>query len=270
MKNEFTVSEVLHNTFAIEQKTSFSQAVLYLVIGKEKAALIDTGVKSDNSLRDVVSKITDKPVIVLHTHAHFDHIGNSSRFSDVRLHEKEALVAKAHSDKNYLFQLCKTDINALFLFLVKKRAEKMFTFDFPKNYMAFSDGDTIDLGGRTLEIIHTPGHTPGSCCFLDRTNKLLFSGDTCCNWGVLLHIEFCESVQVFLQSMNKLCDLEASRAFTVNLPGHHAYPAQEGLPQKYKKCAESILDKTASFRPQKKHIIAKYEDILIALPRSYK
>jgi len=243
--------------------------LIYLVIGKEKAAVIDTGVKSRKNLYEIVAKITDKPVIVLHTHAHFDHIGNSSLFHEVYLHESEVPVMKAHSDKDYLIKLCKTEVNPLLWFFIKRKAENIFSFSFPINYKAFSVGDIFNLGDRVLEIIHTPGHTPGSCCFLDRANKLLFTGDTCCNWGILLHIEFCESVQTFFDSMGTLCDLESNGAFTVNLPGHHAYPAQNGLPGIYRKCADMIIHGTAQLSHEQNHIIAKYEGIRIGLPNDF-
>jgi len=270
MKNEFSVSIVSDGVFAIEQKTSMSQAVLYLIVGTEKAALIDTGVKSELNLYNIVAKLTDKPVIVLHTHAHFDHIGNSFRFANVYMHEKEVPVAKAHSDKQYLFNICKENINPLVLFFAKGYAEKIFTFAFNADCKFFNDGDVFDLSGRKLEVIHTPGHTPGSCCFLDRANRLLFSGDSCCNWGVLLQIEYCEPVEVFHRSMCLLQKLESEGAFTVNFPGHHAFPAEKDLARRYKECAESIINKTAIYKPRQKHKVARHEGILIGMPKDYK
>ena len=270
MKREFTVSRLDDSTYAIVQKAVMGQAILYLVVGTERAALIDSGVKSANDLRSVVNEITDKPVIVLHTHGHFDHIGNSALFSELYIHEEEEEVAKAHSDKDYLLRMCKSEVNPLLLFLAKRKAVKMFTFEFPGGCKTFADGVTIDLGGRVLEVIHTPGHTPGSCCFLDRDHKMIFTGDTCCDWGVLLHLEFCQPVEVFLQSMIKLCELESGQAFSKNLPGHHVFPAKDGLPGIYRECAEMIVSKTAAIKRQKHHVVALHDGIRIELPKGQK
>lgn len=46
------------------------------------------------------------------------------------------------------------------------------------SWISLDHGQLIDLGGRSMEVIHTPGHSDGSVCFLDETNRILFSGDT--------------------------------------------------------------------------------------------
>ena len=71
------------------------------------------------------------------------------------------------------------------------------------------EGDVFDLGNRTLEIIETPGHSPGSVSILDREHRWLFTGDTCCQADVLLQIEYSQSPEVYLKSINKLIERES-------------------------------------------------------------
>ena len=81
---------------------------------------------------------------------------------------------------------------------------------------------TLDLGGRTLQIIHTPGHTQGSICILDVERRWLFSGDTICDEGVLLHFDHSCSVAVFKQSVEKL--KARSSEWDKIWPCHHLKP----------------------------------------------
>lgn len=121
---------------------------MYLVKGRERAVLIDTGF-GELSLETTVKALYDNHVIVCHTHTHHDHIGGDIFFS-------ELYVAKEETDviQNYLEMHHKScHIHTL------------------------TGGQMIDLGNRKLEIIRLPGHTPGSLGFLDRKAKVLFSGD---------------------------------------------------------------------------------------------
>jgi glyoxylase-like metal-dependent hydrolase (beta-lactamase superfamily II) len=67
----------------------------------------------------------------------------------------------------------------------------------------FEDGDVIDLGDRPLEIIHTPGHSPGSICLLDKNNRILFTGDTFFPGPLYAHPEDV-NIEDYMISMDKL------------------------------------------------------------------
>ena len=86
------------------------------------------------------------------------------------------------------------------------------------------EGDVFDLGNRTLEIIETPGHSPGSVSILDREHRWLFTGDTCCQADVLLQIEYSQSPEVYLKSINKLIERESQ--YDKTWPGHHKWPVE--------------------------------------------
>lgn len=155
----------------------------FLVEGDAKAALIDTGC-GYGDIREVVASIVDKPLVVLLTHGHPDHVGGIYHF-------KDCPVYMNHLDKEMAFKGFKTD-NAFRRMYVETRGpvrcpgrEDMVLASIPSDDPDCSfepvdvdDGSLIDLGGRVLECIHTPGHSDGSICYLDREERMLFSGDT--------------------------------------------------------------------------------------------
>ena len=86
--NWFTVENIDHATFAISEYGHWSQVHSYLIIGKERAALIDTGLGIAN-IKEVVQRLTQLPVLVITTHVHADHIGGHSLFTEIAVHEND-------------------------------------------------------------------------------------------------------------------------------------------------------------------------------------
>lgn len=119
---------------------------LYLVEGNDRALLIDAGTIIPE-LDKIVAKITSKPVTMMLTHAHGDHVGGVGPFPEVYLNAGDMPIVP-NSMPNY-----KGQIKYLY------------------------DGEVIDLGGREIEVIFTPGHTAGSITFFDKAQHYGFSGD---------------------------------------------------------------------------------------------
>lgn len=120
---------------------------VYLVEGENRAILIDSGTNIPD-LKKIVEGITTKPITFYLTHAHGDHAGPGiNDFDEIYLNAAEMTIAK-NSLRNYKGKI---------------------------NYL--TDGEIIDLGGREIEVIFTPGHTPGSVTFFDKANKYGISGD---------------------------------------------------------------------------------------------
>lgn len=148
----------------------------YLVVGEERAALIDTctGIKG---LKELVETLTDKPVIVLLTHSHGDHSGSVADFETVYIHPDDLkfLTGEAQGAGGIGMRLGFANGNvpgAPF-------AENDLVADPPadKEYKLLSDGMTFDLGGISVETIHVPGHTAGSCTFLFPEERSMLYGD---------------------------------------------------------------------------------------------
>ncbi len=127
------------------------------------AVLIDPGDEAPRILA-AIEKAKARPVALLHTHGHFDHIGASSAVAArtgaaIRIHSADRFLWDALASQAALFGL---------------EAQEPATPD-----GGFENGETITFGKSSLHVIHTPGHTPGSTCFLlDSGNPVLYAGDT--------------------------------------------------------------------------------------------
>lgn len=88
MDNWFTVESIDDQTFAISEYRHFEKTHCYLILGEEKAALIDTGLGVSN-IKNVVDNLTKLPITVLTTHVHWDHIGGHKHFDSFAVHEAE-------------------------------------------------------------------------------------------------------------------------------------------------------------------------------------
>lgn len=150
---------------------------MYLIVGPEKAMLIDTayGLGDVPGLLDILTG--GKPVIVANTHHHCDHAYGNCRFDKVYCHEILApMLARQDAHMwDYLF-----DENGDCIWLKFDR-EDLPTF---KEYeiVGVPDGYIFDLGGGyQIELIWTAGHAGGHAMFLDKTNRILFTGDDVCS-----------------------------------------------------------------------------------------
>lgn len=146
--------QIDEHTWVGTGKMMFNES-LYLLEGNTRAVLIDAGTKIVD-LDKVVASITDKPVMLVATHAHPDHTGSAT---------------------NYFPEL----------YIAPGDAASPFVADYKGKIKELKDGETIDLGGRTLEVVFTPGHTPGSTTFIDKKAGYGFSGDSFGSGTLLLY-----------------------------------------------------------------------------------
>lgn len=179
------VTQIAENTWLI---SDYYLDNYYLLTGDKKGALIDTGCGIGN-VTDEVKEITDLPVEVLLTHGHLDHCGGMFSLKSCHMHPGDEEIAREHYYKpNLIKWFIETRVPVRFP--GEGHAEALKAMVSMKHHPFFSykpieDGDTWDLGGRILEAIHTPGHSAGSVCFLDRKNRILFSGNTV-NKGIII------------------------------------------------------------------------------------
>jgi glyoxylase-like metal-dependent hydrolase (beta-lactamase superfamily II) len=171
----FEVYKVAPNVFAIYEPHQAEEVISYLIVGNKQAVLFDTGMGIDN-IRGLVSRLTSRPVVVVNSHTHNDHVGDNWRFQFIYGMDTAFTRANAKGSR----EAAQAEI-----------APDQICGDLPKTFnpktyatkpwrvsLFVHDGFKINLGGRTLEIISTPGHTPDSIALIDRVNGLLFTGDT--------------------------------------------------------------------------------------------
>jgi glyoxylase-like metal-dependent hydrolase (beta-lactamase superfamily II) len=189
---------------------------IYLVIGGESALVFDTGHGAEDLL-GFVKGLSDLPLKCAISHCHFDHAGGCGAFdwvyggaADIMgLHMDGAEAKQANARKNRSFPegyVLPKDV-----YVPKgsgRTPEDLFGTPGRLGVKTLSDGDRIDLGGRALRCLATPGHTPGSICLLDERTGVLFTGDTYvpnAYWGPMwLHISHSEPLSVFLRSLRKM------------------------------------------------------------------
>lgn len=157
----------------------------YIVVGTEKVCVIDT-MNGYNDVKKVVREITDKPIVVVNTHGHGDHIFGNVYFEEAYLNPDD-------------FDLAEKSINMPeFANACKDSGMKMPPFK------PIKEGDVINLGGKTLEVYNLPGHTAGGIVLLLKEERILFTGDSVNHhlWMMLKHslslAEYAKSVDRIL------------------------------------------------------------------------
>lgn len=160
---------------------------LYLLEGNDRAILVDAGTKIEN-LDKIVAGITSKPVTLIATHVHPDHTGEPIKyFPEIYINAAD-MVNVAQMMPDY-----KGEIKFL------------------------KDGEMIDLGGRQIEVIFTPGHTPGSTTFMDRKGGYGFSGDAFGSGNLLLTTNF----STLLLTCQRISEYMATHKINKLYPGHY-------------------------------------------------
>jgi glyoxylase-like metal-dependent hydrolase (beta-lactamase superfamily II) len=172
----FEVYEVEAGIFAIYEPFQWQEVISYLIVGTESAVLFDTG-NGIGDIRAIVDQLTDKPVQVLNSHSHFDHIGGNYQFDRVLSIATEFTLARTRGMQSDELRmevspeaLCKDLPDG-----VTQANHQTRPFVIAET---IAEGDVIDIGGRQLEIMHVPGHAPDAIALLDRDAGLLWSGDS--------------------------------------------------------------------------------------------
>jgi glyoxylase-like metal-dependent hydrolase (beta-lactamase superfamily II) len=149
-------------------------ANMWLVKGRDRDLMVDSGFGLA-SLRENIPELTEKSVIAVASHSHCDHIGGLHEFADCRIHKAEANIVRHPTIENTVAKGYMT--NAMF----EGAPPTFFNPDKirfkPVDPALLGDGDVIDLGDRVFEVLHTPGHSPGSIGLFERSSGIFFSGD---------------------------------------------------------------------------------------------
>jgi glyoxylase-like metal-dependent hydrolase (beta-lactamase superfamily II) len=171
----FEVYKVALDVFAIYEPHQVEETISYLILGHARALLFDTGM-GIGDLKALTTKLTTLPVIVLNSHTHNDHVGDNWQFDTVYGMDTEFTRQNAKGSKaDAQAEIAPGEVCGALPAGFDRPAYATRPWHVTK---WLHDGDSIDLGGRTIEVIATPGHTPDSICLFDRANRSLFSGDT--------------------------------------------------------------------------------------------
>jgi|SRR5882672_7060967 len=171
----FEVYKVAPSTFAIYEPHQSEETISYLIVGTKQAVLFDTGM-GIGDLQKIVRQLTSRPIVVLNSHTHNDHVGSNWQFPFVFGMDTDFTRKNAKgSVEDAQAEIAPSEICGD---LPPKFDSKAYRTKPWHISITIHDGFKVNLGGRTVEVIATPGHTPDAISLFDRANGLLFTGDT--------------------------------------------------------------------------------------------
>ncbi len=174
---------------------------IWHVRGRDRDMLVDSGFGLA-SLKEHVALVTEKPVLCVSSHTHFDHMGGHWEFDERLIHPAEAdLLANPTRENTVSDQYMSFDIFHALPFADFDPDACNVRAAPPTRLI--NDGDVIDLGDRQFEVIHTPGHSPGSIALWEPASETLFSGDTVYD-GPLLNELYHSVPEEVITSMERL------------------------------------------------------------------
>lgn len=211
---------------------SYGNVYCYLLVGSERALLFDTAYGEGN-LREFVEEITDKPVMVVNSHGHFDHTGGNAWWEEVWAGPGAEKVAKQAFDP-----------------AMQAAFEQKPHPDYAIHTVR--EGHVFDLGGRQIEVFEIPAHHESSIALLDRNARALYTGDEMEAGQVLLFVRdnqlpIREVISSHLANMKKLKLYEDE--FDTIYPAHNGPQLCKSYLDDYITLSEQILAGTAKIMP---------------------
>lgn len=199
----FALDEPLPGVFRIQEPFHEENVKSFLVVGSERAALIDTGMGVAD-IQSVVESITSHPVIVVNSHAHWDHIGGNAEFDEIWIHEAEADGLVNGVPNEVLAPWFAPEL--LRGPLPHGVTPESIKYPPTPATGTLEGGEEIELGDRTFEVIHCPGHSPGGIALWDEHNRVLFTTDVA--YPCTLYVDNEDDLADYLNSVERLVSLD--------------------------------------------------------------
>ena len=218
----FTVWQIAPNVKAIFEPHHFQEVISYLIEGETGAVLFDSGMGIGN-MKALVESLTDKPITLVCSHGHFDHVGGAWQFGGAHKLCTPDSVAEAAEG----FSLPADDENrSLAAFSIVGTLwfdPKTFRVK-PYKVIPAKEGEVFDLSGRRLRVVASPGHSDDGMMLADDENRLLFTGDTVYPGPLYAHLSGEHGAEVYRRTLEKL----APEFGSYTLLCSHNAPVMEG------------------------------------------
>jgi glyoxylase-like metal-dependent hydrolase (beta-lactamase superfamily II) len=191
---------------------------IWHVRGSDHDLLVDTGLGA-KSLATEIQDLIDKPLLAVATHVHYDHVGSLHEFEHRIMHRLEAPRMANYREFSSLrkadfpggFFDVFTDAPGFNDYLLDALPDADFSFSgfsilSTEPTVVVDDSDVIDLGDRHFEVLHLPGHSPGSLGLYERSSETLFSGDAIYDGELLDHLPD-SNISDYVATMRRLREL---------------------------------------------------------------
>lgn len=233
----FEVYRIRPGVFALYEPHQAEEVISYLIVGSRRALLFDTGM-GIASIRGVVRQLTRLPVTVLNSHTHYDHVGGNREFREILA--MDTAFTRERAAKGYFNEVMRTEVSPENLCGALPKGFDAGAYHVPpfRITKTVHDGSVLDLGGRKLEVLAVPGHTPDSIALLDRGNRLLFTGDTF-YMGPIWLFEPETDLAAYARSTARLAAL--ADEVDVLLPAHNTAAASPAYLAKLRDAAQAIV-----------------------------
>lgn len=256
----FRVYDLGHRIKAVFEPFHFQEVISYLIEGDETALLFDSGM-GIGDIRAVVASMTDKPVVLLNSHSHFDHVGGNWQFDTAYILDAEGSAAILETG----YSLPQGDAN-LSTEAVSYPGELWFDpcglCVRPCHVTPVRDGHIFELGGRRLRVIAAPGHSRDSIVLADDESRLLFTGDTVYPAPLYAYLEGDEQVKVYAETLRAL----SAHYSSYTLYCSHNNPIWDGQALKEVSDAfDSVLSGYISGNEQDGHTVYDFGDFSIVI-----
>jgi glyoxylase-like metal-dependent hydrolase (beta-lactamase superfamily II) len=200
----------------------FMRCNIWHVRGRDRDLMIDTGM-GFASLVEAARHLLDKPVAAVATHTHADHIGGHHEFDSTIVHRHEAANLKAPALEGTMLQaeygdggsvrhrIAGYELDGGLITALPHADYDLRTYRIlpAKVTEVVEDGAIVDLGDRRFEVLHLPGHSPGSIGLWEQATGILFSGDAIYD-GQLLDELPTSDIPTYIRTMRRLRELPVS------------------------------------------------------------
>ena len=228
----YRLEKVMDSIFAIK---SAGGEFVYLILGDERALLIDTCVGVGN-LRDFVENLTDLPITVVLSHGHVDHAMGAPEFNEVYLNPLDIPLYQKMCD-------CKSRLGYLQATLGRQVNQELVDSLIPAapdyQFLSLSDGQIFDLGGIHVSAHAFPGHTAGMMAFLVEEKRILITGDACNN-STFLFDEEASDVENYRNAVNQIRTRLAGKYDRIFISHHEMEVSIEIMDNMLKVCDDIL------------------------------
>lgn len=231
---DYDVVEIAPKVYKINE---YNLTTMFVIVGEKSALALDTGT-GVGDYKAVIERLTGGlPYEVALTHGHMDHAGGRGQFEKLYVSAEDKDIVKeatVFSRRFYIF----TCRYLMFFKCLKRKDAKVKKPNPEPELEVIEEGKVFDLGGRTVEVFATPGHTYGSLSYLLREDRILFSGDIL-NTNMLMFLAHATTIEDYHATIEKIIAMKDK--FDTLWASHLSEPLPEASWLELKACTEKIM-----------------------------